>query len=41
MSIYLLILFFLSLCPLLNPYIRKNVGIVTRLFFSSFFSWLC
>ncbi|MEI3460836.1 MAG: EpsG family protein [Bacteroides eggerthii] len=36
MSIYLLILFFLSLCSLLNPYIRKNVGIVTRLFFFEF-----
>lgn len=36
MEIYLVILFFLLVCSLLNPYIRKDVRMVTNLFFVEF-----
>lgn len=37
MSIYIVILLFLLVCSLLNPYIRKDIRMVTNLFFAGFF----
>ncbi len=37
MGVYLAILFFLLVCSLLNPYIRKDVTLVTKFYFFEFF----